>query len=120
MRGFGFRVQGVESRVQGLRACRSSRAEGGAPPLDVGSDRRCLRPPKQHPYLVVHLHTHTHVVTYIREVKREFCIENPLARIHFIIEMIWWTGLAPWEFEFPFPGILISTLLVGGAPSRRR
>ena len=18
--------------------------------------------------------------------------------------MIWWTGLAPWEFEFPFPG----------------
>ena len=20
-------------------------------------------------------------------------------RIHFIIEMIWWTGLAPWEFE---------------------
>ena len=24
-----------------------------------------------------------------------------LVRIHFIIEMIWWTGLAPWEFEFP-------------------
>ena len=32
-------------------------------------------------------------------------------RIHFIIEMIWWTGLAPWEFEFPFPGSLISTFL---------
>jgi len=27
-----------------------------------------------------------------------------LVRVHFIIEMIWWTGLAPWEFEFPFPG----------------
>jgi hypothetical protein len=23
--------------------------------------------------------------------------------------MVWWTGLAPWEFEFPFPGSLIST-----------
>ena len=25
--------------------------------------------------------------------------------------MIWWTGLAPWEFEFPFPGSLISAFL---------
>ena len=24
-----------------------------------------------------------------------------LVRIHFIIVMIWWTGLAPWECEFP-------------------
>jgi hypothetical protein len=29
-------------------------------------------------------------------------IENLLVRIHFIIEMIRWTGIAPWEFEFPF------------------
>jgi len=35
-----------------------------------------------------------------------------LVRIRFIIEMIWWIGLAPWEFEFPFPGSLISTLQV--------
>jgi len=28
-----------------------------------------------------------------------------------IIEMIWWTGLAPRDFEFPFPGSLISTFL---------
>jgi len=28
----------------------------------------------------------------------EFFIDNLLVRIHFIIEMIWWTGLAPWEF----------------------
>ena len=27
--------------------------------------------------------------------EREFFIDNPLVRIHFIIEMIWWTGLAP-------------------------
>ena len=26
--------------------------------------------------------------------------------------MIRWTGLAPWESEFPFPGSLTSTLLV--------
>jgi len=31
-------------------------------------------------------------------VEREFYIDNLLVRIHFIIEMIWWTGLAPWEF----------------------
>ena len=43
--------------------------------------------------------------------KREFFIDNLLVRIHFIIEMIWWTGLAPWEFGFPFPGSLISTFL---------
>ena len=30
-------------------------------------------------------------------------IDNLLVRIHFIIVMIRWTGLAPWEFEFPFP-----------------
>jgi len=35
--------------------------------------------------------------------EREFFIVNLLVRIHFIIVMIWWTGLAPWEFEFPFP-----------------
>ena len=26
--------------------------------------------------------------------------------------MIGWTGPAPWEFEFPFPGSLTSTFLV--------
>ena len=33
--------------------------------------------------------------------------------------MIRWTGLAPWEFEFPFPGSLTSTFLDGGVqPSK--
>jgi len=32
-------------------------------------------------------------------VEREFFIDNLLVRIHFIIVMIRWTGLAPWEFE---------------------
>jgi len=37
--------------------------------------------------------------------EREFYIDNLLVRIHFIIVMIRWTGLAPWDFEFPFQAI---------------
>ena len=29
--------------------------------------------------------------------EREIFIDNLLVRIHSIIVMIWWTGLAPWE-----------------------
>ena len=43
----------------------------------------------------------------------EFFTDNLLVRIHFTIEMIWWTGLTPWEFEFPFPGSLTSTFAGG-------
>ena len=46
--------------------------------------------------------------------EREFLIENLLVRIHFIVEMIRRTGLAPWEFEFPVPGSVTSTFLVRG------
>ena len=28
--------------------------------------------------------------------------EGLLFRIHVIVEMVWWTGVAPWVFEFPF------------------
>jgi len=41
--------------------------------------------------------------------EREFFVDNLLVRIHFIIVMIRWTGVAPREFEFPFPGSLTST-----------
>ena len=44
--------------------------------------------------------------------EREFFIDNLLIRIHFIIVMIRWTGLAPWEFEFPFPGSLTSKYML--------
>ena len=30
--------------------------------------------------------------------ERDFVIDNLLVRIHFIIEIILWTGLTPWEF----------------------
>ena len=36
-------------------------------------------------------------VTSLPSRKRGFCIDNLLVRIHSIIEMIWWTGLALWE-----------------------
>jgi len=42
----------------------------------------------------------------------EFFIDNLLVRVHFTIVMIRWTGLAPGEVEFPFPGSLASTFLV--------
>ena len=41
-----------------------------------------------------------------------------LVQILCIIEMIWWTGLASWEFEFPFPGSLISSFLIPGPQTR--
>ena len=37
--------------------------------------------------------------------EREFFIDTLLVWIHVIIAMIWWTGLARWEFEFPFSAI---------------
>ena len=43
--------------------------------------------------------------------ERKFFIDNLLVRIHFIIVMIRWTGLAPCEFGFPYPGSLTSTFL---------
>ena len=46
-----------------------------------------------------------------RCAEREFFIDNLLVRIRFIIVMIRWTGLAPREFEFPFPGSLTATFL---------
>ena len=44
-------------------------------------------------------------------LEREFFIHNLLVRIHFIVVMMRWTGLAPLEFEFSFPGSLTSTSL---------
>jgi len=43
--------------------------------------------------------------------ERDFFIDNLLVRIHFIIVMIRWTGLVPWEFEFPFLGSRTFTFL---------
>ena len=52
--------------------------------------------------------------------EREFFIDNLLVRIQFIIVMIRWTGLAPWGFEFPFPGSLTSTFLCRAEAARGR
>jgi len=45
----------------------------------------------------------------LSERERKFFIGHLLVRIHFIIVMIRWTGLAPLEFEFSFPGSLTFT-----------
>jgi len=47
------------------------------------------------------LHVGVDLELKVRE-KREFFIDNLLVRNHFIIVMSRWTGLAVWEFEFPF------------------
>jgi len=44
-----------------------------------------------------------------QRAEREFLVDNLLVRFHFMVVMIGWTGLAPWEF--PFPGSLTSTFL---------
>ena len=49
-----------------------------------------------------------------RQRERVFFIDCLLVPIHFIVEMIRWTGLAPREFEFHFPGNLTSTFLRNG------
>ena len=50
-----------------------------------------------------HLHVHPGDHDHLRKS------ELFTFRIHLIIVMIGWTGLAPWEVEFPFPGSLTST-----------
>ena len=54
-----------------------------------------------HPALVRRSRRRRHLLEREGE---ELFIDNLLVRIHLIIEMIRWTGLAPWEFGFPFPG----------------
>ena len=46
---------------------------------------------------------------YLRRVQRDLFIDNLLVRIHLIIAMIRWPGLAPWELELSLPRNLTST-----------
>ena len=43
--------------------------------------------------------------------ERDLFVDNLLIRIRFIIVIIWWTGLAQWEFKFTFSGSLTATFL---------
>ena len=61
-------------------------------------------------YIYIYVYTYTQKVQAVWRGPRR---RNLLVRIHFIIVMIRWTGLAPWGFAFPFPGSLTSTLLDG-------
>ena len=86
------RVQGAGCRVQGTVVIAVA---APAPILEPGA-----RPS----------HTPCQPVLVFRKERKSF-LDNLLVQIHFIVEMMRWTGLAPWEFEFPFPGSLISTFL---------
>jgi len=44
----------------------------------------------------------TKVCTYPILHQSEFCIDDLLVRVHFIIVMMKWIGLAPWEVESLF------------------
>ena len=46
-----------------------------------------------------------------RERDREKSFDNLLVQIHYVIQTIRGTGLAPWKFEFPVPSSLASTIL---------
>ena len=56
--------------------------------------------------LYLYYHQNCHHVHPPQGSESEIFIYNLLVRIHLIIEMIWWTGLAPWEFEFLFHAAL--------------
>ena len=81
------------------------RPSGALPLEDMSPDVFCVRRAQVEAGMRNAEHNH------VLQREREFFIDNLLVRIHFIIEMFWWTGLAPWEFEFPFSGSLISTFL---------
>ena len=83
----------------------------GQPPLNI---RHQTTPFKCNGIRFFHLHW-----IWSRRA-REFFIDNLLVRIHLIIVMIRWTGLAPWEFEFPFPDSLTSTFIFPNLKHQRR
>ena len=55
------------------------------------------------------------LISFSRSVRqgclRDLSVVKLLVQIHFIISVIWWTGPAPWEFELPLQGCLVSTFL---------
>ena len=103
-----FHIQGVCLAIGGERERESS----GAPNQPKGLDLRVDGVKRRaHPHLLLERHLRGW---------REFFIRNLPVRVHIIIVMIGWTGLASWEFEFPwlefsfpFPGSLTSTFQVG-------
>ena len=44
----------------------------------------------------------------------QLSVDNLMVQIHMVIVMIRWTGLAPWEFDLPFPCSLRSIFLEWG------
>jgi len=91
-----------------------ARKRGRPSPRQSTSQSTGRRAPKRRRTTAPHLPSRAR-----QTAEREFLIDNLLVRIHFIVMMIGWTGLVPWEFEFPFPGSLTSTSLVDRKSCRR-
>ena len=88
-----------------LLGFRRLRGSGGTSPEEAGGCSRALK------YVYICVMNRISRCVSCSGPKREFVIDNLLVRIHFIIVIIRWTGLAPGEFEFPFLGSLASTFL---------
>ena len=79
-----------------------------------GSARTCIESKAEEevsrkgPHVLVGLGGGVLHLTEQPAVEKEFFIDNLPVRIHFTFVMIRWTGLAPWEFEFPFSGSVTS------------
>jgi len=86
-----------ELKTVGIKIHDSSKQASDA--VDTLAKFPCLRPSMgvmQGASRKISLHAiHVWCLPVLRE--REFFIDNLLVRIHFIIEMIRWTGLAPWS-----------------------
>jgi len=48
---------------------------------------------------------HSEEVVFACSGEREFLLDNLLVRLHFIIMMIKWTGLAPWKLMISWTGL---------------
>jgi len=86
----------------------SNKKEEEEPPLAPRADAAALGVDLCKPVSVA-ISSNPPQTSFMRSCReREFFVDDLLVQIHFVIEMIWWTGLAPWEFELP--GSLTSTL----------
>ena len=57
-----------------------------------------------------------HLTVRLLTREGDFFMDNLLVRVHYIIVMIMWTGLAPLEFELPFPVLRGARFLMREVP----
>ena len=114
------------TRSRSRRAVPTDGPSWGYPKRVLGADSAVLKPFCGYLSLEVDKSLENRLLEYPHEelgvVHQERQNDNLPVRIHFIIVMIGWTGLAPWKHEFPFPGSLTATFLTAreNAPTRQQ